>query len=108
MRWNAEAAGKVAWLLEQLAHMIEQDAQQRARLAHQASTDWYGRHRDHFDRYLDHAAWRARTLTDECRTAAARVRMASDQVMDEQFQRERARQRWQAEHDDEQREKPVY
>jgi len=108
VRWNAEAAGTVAWLLEQLAGMIEDDAQQRSRLAQQDSADWYGDHRTHFDQYLDHAGWRARTLIAECRTAAMRVRLTSDQVVAEQLQREQERRRWQSEHDEEQRQKPVY
>ncbi len=108
VRWDADSAGRVAWLLEQLALMIEDDAQQRARLAQQDSADWYGQHRTQFDQYLAHAGWRTKMLADECRTAAARVRRTSEQVVAEQRQREREQQRWQADHDEEQRQEPVY
>ena len=92
--WDQGAADAASTALDQMAYSFEFSANDRYLLAQEDTLGWYGEHRNSFDRYLDEVLRIAQGLAQECRDAAARVRQINQQVLDDQAQRERDRQRW--------------
>lgn len=100
--WDHGSAEAASRSLDQMAYSFEFSATDRASLAQADSVDWYGEHRISFDRYLDEVLRMAQGLAQECRSAAARIRQIDQQVLADQAQRERDRQRWKDEQAEEQ------
>jgi ElaB/YqjD/DUF883 family membrane-anchored ribosome-binding protein len=103
VRWSDEAAGRAAAELRRLADDFELAWEERARAAEEATREWRGPHRRHFDDRLAELRQRNRSLAEECRAAAVRIDAATRRAHDEQARRVRDRQRWRVEKESEDR-----
>ena len=104
VRWNHGAADEAIAALRHAADLLDQTADERSRVAGEATAEWRGRYRDEFDDHLEQMLRRARELTGEYRHAAGNIAKASQQVYEEQKRRERERERWRLEKEAEERE----
>ena len=91
VRWNWGTAGEAVSALERAARLLNGTADERAYKARDATAEWRGAHRERFDEELGRLVRQAHDLAQEYRSAASRIRRASDAARSEQRRRERAR-----------------
>jgi hypothetical protein len=91
--------------LRRTADLLDHTAQERSRVAEEATREWRGRYREEFDERLDRMLTRARELANQCRDAAARIAWADHQAYIEQRHREWERERWRREKEAEERQR---
>ncbi len=103
VRWDHGAAEEAMAALRRTADLLDQMAQERARVAREATAEWRGRYREEFDAHFEQMQRRARELAEECRHAASRIAWADHQAYVEQKRREWDRERWRRETEAEER-----
>jgi len=92
--WDWGAANDAMVALRATASMLDDTAGERKRKAQRATAEWRGKHREQFDGDLARMLARAHDLARECRAAADRIGVASDDASKEQTHREQERRRW--------------
>jgi uncharacterized protein YukE len=105
VRWDHGAAQGAISALRQAADLLDQRADERARVARDATEQWRGRYREEFDDHLNQMLRRAHDLASECRDKSNEIARADQRAFDEQRRRVRERERWLREKRDEDRER---
>jgi len=103
VRWNHGAAEAAIAALRRAADVLDQTADERARVTDEARAEWRGRYRDEFDDKFAQMLRRAHEMAGEYRDAANRIARADQRAYEEQRQRERDRERWRMEKEAEER-----
>ena len=103
VRWDHDAAHDAMTALRNAADLLDRTADDRTRVASEATQEWQGRYRVEFDGLLTQMLRRARELAGQYRDAANRIGHASQRANEEQRRRDRERHRWRLEKEAEDR-----
>lgn len=103
VRWDHGAAQGAISALRQAADLLDGTADERARVARDATEQWRGRYREEFDDHLKQMLTRAHDLARQFRDKSDEIARADQGAYEEQRQRERDRERWRQEKEDEER-----
>ena len=97
VRWNYAVANQAANELRRVARRLDTVTAERVRLADSIRQEWVGHWRDVFNIDFNNMVREAAVLANELRNAASRIDHLSERARNEQYRRERERERWKEE-----------